>query len=273
MTGMLGSRMSRMSGIRYAIAGAALVSALWAQDGVPPRSSPKEPESVGKPGANPDQFHPATLPASDSTPPTATEVVRPAYPLAAERDKLQGKVLVKVVISESGEVGAAEAISGNPTLAEAAVYAAKQWKFKPYLKNGSPTKVAMNLPFAFIRLDNIKAASSFVTTSESLWRDIPRNLITVRISGEVAEKMVSHLVEPDYPPIAKAARVQGIVRMLVVIGKDGAIQDMHVMSGHPMLAQASLDAVKQWRYRPLLLDGQPIDAQTVVEVHYSPRGF
>ena len=95
----------------------------------------------------------------------------------------------------------------------------------------------------------------------------------MRLSEEVAEKMVSHRVEPVYPVIAKAARIQGTVRILVVIGKDGAIQDLHLMSGHPLLTQASLDAIKQWRYKPLLLDGQPIDAQTVVEVHYTLSGF
>ena len=80
--------------------------------------------------------------------------------------------------------------------------------------------------------------------------------------------MVSHRVEPIYPALAKAARIQGTVRIFVVIGKDGAIQDLHLMSGHPLLTQASLDAVKQLRYKPLLLDGQPIDVQTIIEVHF-----
>ena len=73
--------MARMSLIRYAIVAAVLVSALWAQNGVPPASTTKEPEAVGQSGANPDQLHPATLPetATDSTPPTATEVVRPVF--------------------------------------------------------------------------------------------------------------------------------------------------------------------------------------------------
>jgi TonB family protein len=265
--------MSRMSPLKYAIAAAVLTSALWAQNGVPPASSTKEPEAVGLS----DQLHP-TLPetATDSTPPVAIEAFRPIYPNTAERDKLQGKVLVKVVISESGEVESAEAISGELTFAQAAIYAAKQWKFKPYLKNDSPTKVAMNLPFAFIYLDNPKAQSPLVTTSESFWRDTPRDLITIRLSQEVAQKMVSHRVEPVYPEIAKAPGIQGVVMIFVVIGKDGAIQDLHLMSGHPLLAKAALDALKQWRYNPLLLDGQPIDAQTVVQVNFtlsSSRSF
>jgi TonB family protein len=263
--------MTPMPRIRYAIAATFLVSALWAQNGVPPPSTPKEPEAVGQSVANPDQLHP-TLPemAGASTPPTAAEVLRPVYPPSAERGKLQGKVLVKVVISESGEVESAEAVSGDPTLAQAAIYAAKQWKFKPYLKNGSSTKVAMNLPFAFIYLDNPKAQSPLVTTPESFWRDTPRDLITIRLSQEVAKKMLSHGVVPAYPPIAKAAGIGGAVAIFVVIGKDGAIQDLHLISGHPLLTHASLDALKQWRYKPLLLDGQPIDAQTVVVVDYTP---
>lgn len=263
--------MTPMPRIRYAIAAAVSVSALWAQNGVPPPSTTKEPEAVGQWVANPDQLHPTSPEtASDSAPPTAIEVFRPVYPSTAERDKLQGKVLVKVVISESGEVESADAISGELTLAQAAIYAAKQWKFKPYLKNGSPTKIATNLPFAFIYLDNPKAQSPLVTTSESFWRDTPRNFITIRLSQEVAKKMLSHGVVPDYPPIARAAHIGGAVMIFVVIGKDGAIQDLHLISGHPLLRQASLDALKQWRYKPLQLDGQPIDAQTVVVVNYAP---
>jgi len=83
------------------------------------------------------------------------------------------------------------------------------------------TKIGTNLPFAFIYLDKPGAIP------ETAWRETPRALITIRLSEEVAEKMVSHRVEPVNPAIAKAARIQGTVRIFVVIGKDGAIQDLH----------------------------------------------
>jgi protein TonB len=58
-------------------------------------------------------------------------------------------------------------------------------------------------------------------------------------------------------------------QLFAVIGKDGAIQEVQLISGHPLLSKAALDAVRQWRYKPFLLDGQPIDVQTTVEVHFS----
>ena len=60
--------------------------------------------------------------------------------------------------------------------------------------------------------------------------------------------MVLHKVQPTYPPLARTARVQGSVMLPAEIGKDGAIQNLHVFSGHPLLPQAALEAVKQWRY-------------------------
>lgn len=237
--------MARMSQLKYAIAAAVLVSTLWAQDAVSPGSS----AAMG-PG------------------PMATKIVRPIYPFTAVKDKLQGKVVVKVVITDTGDVESAEAISGDPTLAQTAVDAAKQWKFKPYLKDGSPAKIAINLPFAFRYLDKPSD-----TPPESFWRDVPRDLITVRLAEGGSAGMIAHKVQPEYPPIARTARIQGNVSMFVVIGKDGAVHDVRVIEGHPLLRQASIDAVIQWRYKPVLLDGQPIDAQTVIVISFALSGL
>ena len=64
-------------------------------------------------------------------------------------------------------------------------------------------------------------------------------------------------VQPDYPPLARQARVQGLVVLRAMISRDGAIEDLQVLSGHPMLAQAAVEAVRQWRYRPYVLNGEP----------------
>jgi periplasmic protein TonB len=94
----------------------------------------------------------------------------------------------------------------------------------------------------------------------------------VRVSQGVTQGMVLHKVQPTYPPLARTARVQGSVLLAAVIGKDGAIQNLHVISGHPLLTQAALDAVRQWKYRPYILNGEPVEVDTQVTVNFTLSG-
>jgi TonB family protein len=91
----------------------------------------------------------------------------------------------------------------------------------------------------------------------------------LRIGGNVQAAMVINYIKPVYPPLAKQARIQGTVRFNVVINKDGTIQDIQVESGHPLLAEAALDAVRQWTYKPTLLNGEPVEVATVVDVNFT----
>jgi protein TonB len=74
---------------------------------------------------------------------------------------------------------------------------------------------------------------------------------------------------PPYPVLAKATRTEGTVVLEAIISKAGAIENLHVVSGPPMLRQAAFDAVRTWRYRPYLLDGQPTEVETTVNVIFS----
>lgn len=94
----------------------------------------------------------------------------------------------------------------------------------------------------------------------------------VRVSQGVTAGLVVHKVQPNYPPLARTARVQGSVVLAAIIGKDGSIQNLHVISGHPLLTQAALDAVKQWRYRPYVLNGEPVEVDTQVTVNFTLSG-
>jgi protein TonB len=76
-------------------------------------------------------------------------------------------------------------------------------------------------------------------------------------------------VTPVYPPEAKANRIQGVVRFTVVIGKDGRVQSVTLVSGDPVLAQAAKDAVQQWVYKPTLLNGDPVEVMTQVDVNFT----
>src|SRR5271166_3897849 len=90
----------------------------------------------------------------------------------------------------------------------------------------------------------------------------------IRVSTGVSEGMLIRRIQPTYPPLARQARIQGAVILEAIIGTDGSITNLHVVSGHPMLVSAAVEAVKQWKYRPYLLNGQPVEVQTQVQVNF-----
>jgi protein TonB len=76
-------------------------------------------------------------------------------------------------------------------------------------------------------------------------------------------------VQPQYPSLARQARIQGTVLLSAVISRDGKIENLQVLSGHPMLVQAAMDAVRQWRYRPYYLNNEPVEVETQVTVNFT----
>jgi len=94
----------------------------------------------------------------------------------------------------------------------------------------------------------------------------------VNISGGVAQGMLLQKTVPMYPPIAKAARVSGTVVLQATISKTGTIENLHVISGPAMLQQSAMDAVRSWRYRPYLLNGDPVEVETTVNVVFTLGG-
>ncbi|HTW31615.1 MAG TPA: energy transducer TonB [Candidatus Sulfotelmatobacter sp.] len=75
-------------------------------------------------------------------------------------------------------------------------------------------------------------------------------------------------VQPSYPPMARTAHVQGSVVLAALISSDGTIRNLRLISGHPMLAPAAIDAVSQWRYRPYILNGEAIEVETQITVNF-----
>ena len=94
----------------------------------------------------------------------------------------------------------------------------------------------------------------------------------IRVSSGVSTGLLIKKVQPNYPPLAKQARIQGQVVLQAEISKDGTIQNLQLISGHPMLAPAAIEAVKQWRYKPYLLNGEPVAVDTQVVVNFSLSG-
>lgn len=93
-------------------------------------------------------------------------------------------------------------------------------------------------------------------------------LNVLRVGGAVEAARVISAPPPDYPVLAKSARVEGTVRMKAVIGPDGHIENLSVVSGSPLLISAAMDAVKQWTYRPTYLNGKAVKVQTEIDVKF-----
>lgn len=91
----------------------------------------------------------------------------------------------------------------------------------------------------------------------------------IRIGGDVQSAMIISKQPPVYPEMAKAARVQGAVHLAVLIGKDGTVQEVHSLGGPALLIQSAMDAVKNWVYRPTLLNGEPVMVETNVDVNFT----
>src|ERR1700685_1762348 len=94
----------------------------------------------------------------------------------------------------------------------------------------------------------------------------------VRVSQGVSQGLLVRKVNPTYPPLARQARISGTVVLRAVISKDGSIENLSLVSGHPMLAPAAIDAVKQWKYKTYLLKGEPVEVDTEVQVNFTLAG-
>lgn len=100
----------------------------------------------------------------------------------------------------------------------------------------------------------------------------PAPVKRIRVAARVAEANLIHDVTPQYPPEAGRARLEGTVLLMAVIGKDGTVKDVRVESGLPILAQAAVDAVRQWRYKPYLIDGEPVEVDSRITINFTLSG-
>ena len=94
----------------------------------------------------------------------------------------------------------------------------------------------------------------------------------IRVGGNVQAASLVNKVTPQYPPIAKTAHVSGTVVLHAIIAKDGSIQELQYMSGPPLLMKSAMDAVREWRYKPTMLNGDPVEVDTTISVVFSLGG-
>lgn len=178
--------------------------------------------------------------------------VEPVYPPMAKIAHIQGDVVLTAYISKSGSIDDLRAVSGHPILIQSALDAVRQWKYKPYLVNGEPVAVETTVTVKFYMPPPGGAP-------------IPQK---IRISSGVAAENKISGKDPDYPVEAKRQHIQGDVLLRITVDTKGSVADAQVISGDPILADAALSAVKTWKYRPWLLNGEPVQTEFPVTIKF-----
>lgn len=193
----------------------------------------------------------------DSTKYSLVETVDPEYPADLRERGVSGRVVVKVLIDKQGTVVSATGVEGNSALVDSTLNAVKQWKFRPYILDNEPVEVETTVTVDFAQgVPYVRATKPH------------RGPMRVRISQGVAEGNIVHKVEPYYPQKAKEKHIQGDVILRFIIDEHGNVADLVVLQGDPLLAESALNVVKQWKYRPYLLNGQPVQVETTAKISY-----
>jgi TonB family protein len=209
--------------------------------------------------------------------------VQPIYPPDAKAQGISGTVVLQAVIGEDGTVHSLTAVSGNDLLKKAALEAVRQWTYRPYLLNGNPVAVdtVININFNLAGTDSTPLTSATPVTQTMANGDtetikvvkqtapapsaVPASV--VRVSGGVMAGNLLTKVIPVYPEEAHCKHISSSVVFHVVIGKDGRVVSAEPISGAEVLRKPYADAVKQWTYKPFLLNGQPTEVETTVTLN------
>jgi TonB family protein len=188
--------------------------------------------------------------------------VNPAYPPLARQARIQGTVILKVVITKAGDVINIQLVSGHPMLAPASIEAVKQWKYQPFMVNAEPVDVATTVQVNFTLADKPPLG---VTGDSSPGSSEPR----VRVSEGLMRSLRIQQIDPVYPPLALQTKIEGVVTMKEFVNASGDVESLQLLTGHPMLVQATIEAVKQWKYKPYLLNGEPVAVESLVRVSFA----
>jgi TonB family protein len=200
----------------------------------------------------------------------ADHVELPKYPEEALKSHIQGSVILKVVVDESGKVILSTPVEGDALLVAASVDALRDIRFRPFLLNGKPLTVESQVDFQFsIKGHGDKASGKVEYVSSIPFRPEFR-------TGVVTDKGVLVLyprkisgAEPQLPP--DLAGKTGSVYLTITIGVDGKVQDVKVIGGDEPFINPVVTAVKQFVYEPQLADGKPSVATTQASYHFGSQ--
>jgi TonB family protein len=193
----------------------------------------------------------------DLKPPKLIKKVEPVYPDEARKNGVQGVVILEAKIGERGQVIDAMILRSVPQLDQAAIDALKQWVYEPMTLNGKPIKTLITVTVRF-KLDE-KDIEKFAEGA-------------VKVTDAIPPPKLIKKMNPVYPEAARQAGVEGVVILEARIDVEGRVKNVRILRSVPLLDQAAIDAVRQWVYTPMIIDGQPKEAIFTITVRFNLNG-
>jgi TonB family protein len=197
-------------------------------------------------------------------PPKLLEMIQPVYPKDASAAGVQGTVILEAQTDLTGRIVNAKILRSVPMLDKAAIDAVRQWVYEPLLINGKPRSVIFTVTVRF-KLDSKPETKAL--PKEDL--DQLQKMAPVKAEGNVKAPLLKKQVNPVYPEEARAAGVEGIVILEAVIDVNGRIEAARVVKSIPALDKAAIDAVRQWEYEPVIVEGKPRRCTFTVTVRFT----
>lgn len=227
------------------------------------------------------QETPPTVLSEDSVQALLIHKVAPVYPPLARQARIQGTVILKIVINKDGDVRDVQLYSGHPMLAPAAIEAVKQWNYQPYTKDGEVVEVStmvrvnFNMPGgpapkdepANVPLGSMSGVIGQVMSSGASASRVSEGVYRVPESEMRNRRMQK--VDVVYPPTAIQEGIQGTIALEVQILPSGDVDDVRSISGDPILVQAAMEAVRQWKYRPYVIEGNAVTVITLARFNFA----
>jgi TonB family protein len=209
--------------------------------------------------------------------PERIKYVAPVYPQIAQSAQVSGVVIMELVVGTDGSPVEAKILKSIPLLDQAAIDAVRQWRYTPTTLNGVPVPVIMTVTVNFA-LDGSRqsdqAAMGAVASNQSLAAASADNVMSyppnvVRIGGDVKAPERVKYVAPVYPEVAQTSRVAGVIVVEALIDEAGNVSMAKVLKSIPLLDQAAIDAVLQWKYTPTLLNGAAVPVVMTVTINFT----
>jgi len=209
--------------------------------------------------------------------PERIRYVPPAYPAVAESAQVSGIVIVEAVIGSNGDVTDAKVLKSIPLLDQAALDAVRQWRYSQTTLNGVPVPVIMTVTVNFtIGKESTPPAPASMQTPIGMppgmgpvvpaeWKGAP----PVRLGGTITPPERVKYVAPVYPIDAQRAKVSGVIILQAIIDENGNVALTKVLKGNPMLDDAAVAAVNQWKYVPTTVNGVAVPVLMTVTVNFS----
>jgi TonB family protein len=231
---------------------------------------------------------PGTLATGEKVkPPKLVRQVDPVYPEAARKAGVEGLVILEATTDTYGRMADVKVLQGVEALNQAAIDAVKQWVYEPMVIDGKPRPVVFTVTVRF-RLDDKKKPSVVGGVEGGVAGGVEGGVVggvaggvaggveemkkfegdAVRAVGKVQPPKLVKQVDPVYPEAARKARVEGVVILEAKADEQGRVADTRILRSIPALDQAAIDAVKQWVYEPMLINGQPRKVVFTVTVRF-----